>query len=230
MAVEPLSQVIGRRVRDLRIERGWSQRELAAALTELGSDWTRARVGQLETDGVRGDRLLDVALLCAALRVDLGTLLEVDAAVGSDEHPHPLAWVKSQLLEPADVPATTVEPDLIDPAQIGADDEAEVARLAQRAGRDTAQLRLWVAAQYDDNEPLAVRDALAQIDPTTTRRAAQAKRGHASRRLLKSIESGTVDEADRDQVLENLLWWAHARSAGTRQYPRSGEGSTDVND
>ena len=76
----PLAR-FGRRVRDLRFHRGWSQEELAA---KAGRHWTY--VGQVERGG-RNVTLLTVYEFAAALGVDVTALLATDLPDGVKQVP-----------------------------------------------------------------------------------------------------------------------------------------------
>ena len=79
-AEDPLAR-FGRRVRDLRFHKGWSQEQLAA---KAGRHWTY--VGQVERGG-RNVTLLTVYEFAAALGIEPVALLAKDLPEGVKETP-----------------------------------------------------------------------------------------------------------------------------------------------
>lgn len=74
---------IGRRVRELRQARGWSQEQLASAMTDLGVTMHQTTVAKVEA-AARPIRVNEAAVFAAVLGVRLVDLLET-AVVAEDE-------------------------------------------------------------------------------------------------------------------------------------------------
>lgn len=69
----------GRRVRDLRTARGWTQAELASALSFTGKSYHQTTIAKLE-NGARPTSVEEVHLLAALLDVEVVDLFRDDSA------------------------------------------------------------------------------------------------------------------------------------------------------
>ena len=198
-----LGAYIGGRVRALRLARGWSQRDLAAALAHVSPSWTRAKVGQLEATGVRGEKLTDLAMLCLALEISLEDLLAGDEP-GTAQMPR--AFLQAAISGPATVRA--ISEAAIDPSRIGAEDSDAESRLAARLGLNRESTREAAMRLFEGATPSQARDALAGIDESTSPREAQAKRGQAMRKVVFAMETDSVG----DEALETIRRWLSERN------------------
>lgn len=194
-----LAEHIGSRVREIRLKRGWTQRDLAAQLEAHGGRWTRAQVGLLETQGVRAERLGDVLTLCSALDVGLETLLNDDRAeVLLNGNALPIMSLLAAMNGPDEDPRLPLV-DQIDPTLIGSPDPSAAMGLAQRANLSVEETLEKLKELYGTDASFA-RDAIAELTADTTRREARALRGRASRRMLEAIRSGQADPEDLRRV------------------------------
>lgn len=212
MKTETLAKHIGGRVRALRLSRGWTQRDLASKLEMSGGEWTRARVGLLETDGVRADRLGDVLVLCSALDVGLETLLLGDS---TDVVVNDQVWPVESLLAALRGPGTHTRPPRseIDPSLIGASDRTAEARLAERVGLSYDDFDAMVRQIYLGVSASFARDAIAGLNEDTPKREAQARRGRASRKIEAAIHKGSADTHDLLRV-QQLIETHKSRDGG----------------
>ncbi|MGQ3109993.1 MAG: hypothetical protein ACT6RI_12575 [Aeromicrobium sp.] len=96
--IPDLGLVVGQNVASYRRELGWSQLDLVQRLNETGQSWSSSSLSLLETRGSRGERISDLAALCAVLDVSLASLLhgpsEVETQSGSVVA---LEWVVASL-------------------------------------------------------------------------------------------------------------------------------------
>jgi len=197
-----LPEVVARNVRDLRVKRGWSQRQLAERLDQLGGKWSRVAVTALESQGKRGRDVLDLATLCWALQVDLNELLagedNIDLPSGETV---PLERVRGAMLGP-EIGAEPRNTEIVgSPLPMIYFDQEEETRIARKLDLDADQLSDATMAVFGRSGFLRVRDAQAGVDEDTPPRRAQALRGHATRRLLAEIEQAFEAEG-REQVLK----------------------------
>lgn len=180
--MESIDVVIGRRVADLRGERGWTQSQMRDLAQRFGVDWSQSTVSEIESGKRRTDRIEVLAVLCSMFGIGLDQLL-----AGDDQVMLGRAWTLSELrealrgeLEPASEKPGT--------ARFGGDNPVEVQRMADKLGVTVDELRVLVMAKYGKGSfPIAQRDELAGVAQDDTSRSAQAKRGHATRRMLKEI-------------------------------------------
>lgn len=205
--MESLSEVIGGNVKRLRAERNWTQRDLANAMRSLGGTWARTTVGLLESDGVRAERLSDLAVLCAVFQVPLSELLAGDGDVQlKDKNVRTLGWLRASI---AGDDHTEIASS-VNGSQRGHDPDAdaEIARVVRmKTGEAQAALTRWLD---DDSQDLAIeathsqwlaslsgfRDLLANVSDvgtSTTDRSAQARRGHATRTIQAILQSVSAD-------------------------------------
>lgn len=205
-----VANVVSDRVRDLRLDRGWSQRDLSVRLREVGGQWTRSNVGVLEADGTRAERLSDLVLLCAAFKVGIFDLLDGEGNVQLGTESRPLSWVREVLDQRSpDSADSSPSNHLLDPRRIGASDPEEESRLAGLIEMSREDFVARIARLFDGHKPLEVRDGLAQIDSKTPLRVAQAKRGHATRLMLRAVQTGRADLEQRRQV---KTWLRHLKT------------------
>lgn len=74
-----IEKAVGEKVRQLRIERGWSQAELSEKLDSLGWPMGQMTISRLEA-GTRPLRLAEADALASAFGMTLVALLDDDAA------------------------------------------------------------------------------------------------------------------------------------------------------
>lgn len=84
-AGRPLHEIIGKRARARRLERGWRQEDVAANARRYGFDWRRATIGNIE-NGNHELTLEELLVLCAALGLPAPLLIsEGDEMVSLNE-------------------------------------------------------------------------------------------------------------------------------------------------
>jgi transcriptional regulator with XRE-family HTH domain len=195
-----LAEHIGSRVRDIRLARGWTQRELAAQLETHGGKWTRAQIGLLETEGVRAERLGDLLVLCSALNVSLENLLhDRDTDVVVNGEVFSVATLAAALTG-SDADPRPLRTDEIDPELIGSRDLAAEAALARRAGLSLGELEERMSELFGADASFA-RDAIAELSADTTRREARALRGRASRQLLAYLTANEANLEAKQKII-----------------------------
>jgi transcriptional regulator with XRE-family HTH domain len=212
--VMTMGELVGQRVRDLRLQYGMSQAGLVHALQIEGSHWTRSSVAMLEAKGVRGERIGDLAALCAVFNLNLLNLLFDPEGRPSGKvevrgmGPVKADWLLSALmgelapLEPAS--------DFRLGPQIGVDRPEVAERLAQSAGVDIDEMYEFCTdlsrrlGARDVSGPSGLRDWLANLKPDMPQSTIAAKRGHAARLLVWAAQQST-EEIDR---------WIAQRKAG----------------
>lgn len=194
--MDSIDEVIGRRVRELRKQRDWKQSDVRDLAIRFGVEWTQSTISEIESGKRRSDRLEVLAVLCSMFGVSLDQLLEGDQDIEMSR-----TWSLSELreglrgdLEPSsELPGTQ---------RYAGDNSVEVRRMADKLGVDVDQLRRLVQAIYGKWErPVRLRDELAGVDQTDTSRTAQAKRGHATRRILKEITEA-IEREGADALIE----------------------------
>jgi len=180
-----LAKSVGSVVYKRRMELGWTQRQLHQALASVGAKWSRAAVGSLESNGVRGERISDLTLLCYVLNLTLDELLAGDHDVRMrDGNVKSLPWVRAVLrgdqadrFEPA---GTGIEPDMLDEQKL-----ADYVRSA--ASMTEKDLKIFVTrfSSALELEPsiAIIRDNLAGLTSEMSKASVQSKRGHAARKL-----------------------------------------------
>lgn len=212
--VTTLGELVGQRVRDLRMQYGMSQAGLVHALGIEGSHWTRSSVAMLEAKGVRGERIGDLAVLCAVFNLDLLSLL-----FDPEGRPSGEVEVRGMGTVQADWLLTALMGDLApyEPngnprlgPQIGVDRPEVAERLAESADLEVKEM-YEVCAELsrrlgagDASSPAALRDWLANIDPDMPHSTISAKRGHAARLLVWAVR----------QAPEQIDQWIAQRKAG----------------
>ncbi len=189
-----LGALVGMRVRELREQYGMSQAGLAHALGTEGSKWTRSAVAMLENEGVRGERIGDLAALCAVFNLSLLSLL-----FDPEGRPTGGVAVRGMGTVNADWLLTALmgelapfEHDTYNPLgpQIGVDSPESARQLAKLANMPTeamydfaASLSLRLNAQGAES-PAALRDWLARVTTDMPQGTISAKRGHAARLIV----------------------------------------------
>lgn len=193
--MDSIDEVIGQRVAALRRKKGWKQSEVRDLAHRFGVEWSQSTISEIESGKRRSDRLEVLALLCSMFDVSLEQLLDGDQEIEMSR-----TWSLKELreglrgeLEPSsEVPGTQ---------RIAGDNPVEVRRMASKLGVDDDQLRALVAAVYGAGErPIAKRDEIAGVSQADTSRSAQAKRGHATRRILSELRAA-MDEEGADAVI-----------------------------
>lgn len=180
--MDTLDRVIGRRLYELRKERDWKQSDVQDMARRFGIEWARSTVSEIESGKKRSDRLEVLAVLCSMFGVTLEQLLDGDQEIEMSR-----TWSLKELreglrgeLEPSsEVPGTQ---------RIAGDNPVEVRRMAGKLGVTDDELRRLVQAVYGKWErPIRLRDELAGVEQDDISPSAQAKRGHATRRIMREI-------------------------------------------
>lgn len=194
--MDSIDVFIGKRVAALRAQNGWTQSQMRDLAVRYGVEWSQSTISEIESGKRRSDRLEVLAVLCSMFSLSLEELL-----VGDDDVMLSRPWNLQELrdglrgeLEPAaEKPGTR---------RLGGDNPVEVQRMAGKLGFTEEQLWWAVAAVYGrERRPIALRDEMAGVSQTDTSRSAQAKRGHATRRILKEINDA-IDHEGREELLK----------------------------
>lgn len=180
-----------------REARKWRQKDVLDAARRLGADWSANAISEIESGRRRADTADVLAVLCLVFDIDVVTLL--------DDRKFDLAGRESTAQDMIDAlnGESELQPssELPGTQRIGGDNPVEVQRMADRLGVDVDQLRALVMAVYGAGErPIAKRDEIAGVSQTDTSRSAQAKRGHATRRILSELRAA-MDEEGADAVI-----------------------------
>lgn len=209
-------QVVGKNVRELRRKAGMSQKDLAI---HLGPGWSRAAVGMLESKGVRGERISDLADLCEALGVSVDVLLA--PLDGND--PNELRMVRDALAgrlgrAPAPRPRTVTN--------VGVDDPEESERIARAFGRTVDHVRELVERWSGQPSPTVYRDYLANLDPTMDREVARVKRAQATKMLRRRLDESADAPADAagSEASDLYRWLNSVTDQATREVEKRSDG------
>jgi transcriptional regulator with XRE-family HTH domain len=193
--MKTLTQVVGERIREIRETERKSQEQLALAVRQLGLDWVRGTIASIETGARDLSFTYEVFVLAAALGRPVKDLLpDADEKIsvagvlfsGKDLEQMLTASpskIRHRVLH-APTLAVTVKASEAE-LRIEARGEAE-RKVAARLGVDPldvakAARRLWNRAWT------AERDRRISA-PGATPRSLQARRGHASREMLKELQ------------------------------------------
>lgn len=165
----------------------------------------------LESRGIRGERILDLAALCAALEVPISELLKGDSHVEADDpsvDPAP-GWVAAAL-EGRVRDSTSQTPLRAGLVQgIAKDDPEDVSRLARGFDIEIDLLRKFSETVSGQPSPTVLRDYLAQLLPDMSREEARIARGRASRELksLLDLWEGSSNEWATGLELQGFESW-----------------------
>lgn len=184
-------------VKSAREERGWRQGDVLEAVRRYGVEWSNNAISEIESGRRRADTADVLATLCLVFSVDVATLLGTrtfDFAGSESTAENMLDALNGDSdIEPAAEKRGT--------KRIGGDNPVEVRRMADRLGVDDDQLRALVMAVYGaGTRPVARRDEMAGVEQSDISRSAQAKRGHATRRILSELRAA-MDEEGADAVI-----------------------------
>lgn len=187
--MDSIDEVIGRQAAQLRKERGWKQSDVSDMASRFGVEWSQSMVSEIESGKRRSDRLEVLAVLCSMFDRPLVDLLQGDQEVMMSR-----PWTMSEIREglAGELPPSSEKPGT---TRIGGDNPVEVQRMARKLDMTEDQLRRLVQAIYGKWErPIRLRDEMAGVEQDDTSRSAQAKRGHATRRILKEINEAVERE------------------------------------
>jgi transcriptional regulator with XRE-family HTH domain len=153
---ESLEAHVGRRVRGLREERGWSQQDLGRRLAPYGFELTQSTVAKLE-NGARPVRLNEAAALAALFGVNISELIdaEVQAEASSDveDRLRHLRWLHAAISD--------AQTALL--AAKGAERRAAAAARAAEEHLDGLRAQLGEIAQPVRSDPPEIVDLLAAL-------------------------------------------------------------------
>lgn len=180
-------------VKAARMERNWRQKDVLNTAKRFGANWSSNAVSEIESGRRRADVADDLAVLCLVFGVGLEKLLgdrTFDLAGESATAKDLIeAFTGDSDREP--------DPELPGTKRFGGENPVEVRRLADKLGADVDQLRALVMGVYGKGEfPLAVRDELAEVSREDRSRSAQAKRGHATRKLIEEVKAAVEREGE----------------------------------
>lgn len=206
--VDELDAELAARLRATLDERGMRREDLARGMVGLGFRWTGNTVTQVVT-GRRGLSLLELAGVCEVLGLPIGKLLDHDAHVVLPSGDEVLVadvllalmyesggrWTENQAKQ-AELMATQAE---IRELQAQTHNYMKVLNeeatftAAQRLGRmptevDEASQQLW-GHSFTTERDKRVGDPPEDGDAANSRRALQARRGHASRAMIEELRA-----------------------------------------
>jgi len=194
-----LEHVIARAMAELRLEKGWTQADLARRMTEVGLSWTPNRVTQLETLR-RPVSLYEVAALSWVFEVPVTRLLpgydRIEAPDGKTVIP--LADIRASLAGHKVVHV----PGRVRTVVGGYDDE--IRKVAQRLDLEPRMLD-WLARRLYGRTFIEEREARLGPDiADLPKQSARTKRGHITRTLITDV-SRLLDETGREALLEEFM-------------------------
>jgi transcriptional regulator with XRE-family HTH domain len=145
-------QVLGRRLRVLRQERGWSQPDLAEKVRLFGYEWSQATITRLEA-ATRPIRVNELVALAELFRIPVEKLLEpVDPGAPWDDPEAMEREIASLEKERNDLKAQVDEASY--EAMVKSEWEGELrTRLARVNGRLGALMRWYPRTAEDPDEP-----------------------------------------------------------------------------
>jgi hypothetical protein len=197
-----------------------TQSELLLRLLAFDQSWTRAAVGMLESKGVRGERMTDVAVLCAALGVPLNDLLvgtgDVQLRDGAPRSPD---WVIDALagnLSYELIPHAPGSGQTRRALNVGVDDKDEARRIAKSLAIPLETLCDFVESRTAQRSPTVFRDFLGGLEPSDAREDAKIKRAQGTRRLRQMIVaagSPDQDSAKWSAIHDFESWLSRSRQA-----------------
>lgn len=175
-----VSHIIGERVRELRKQRGWTQFDLMNEIRAKGATWAQNSVSEMESGKRRSDHLEVLAVLCSVFGMPLDEFLpSSDTTVGESRRMSELkAGIQGNL------------PDKNLPRIEQAD--VSLVAMCRNIGVSEDDLTRWAEQEHGAGaDPLRVRDQIAGVTPDDSHRTAQAKRGHATRKIKRMIQETT---------------------------------------
>ncbi|MGO1827044.1 MAG: helix-turn-helix domain-containing protein [Corynebacterium variabile] len=178
-------------VKEAREARNWRQKDVLDVARRFGANWSDNAISEIEAGRRRGDTADVLAILCMVFDTDAATLLgsrKFEFAGHESTGKEMLDALNGQ----SELDAS---PELPGHARFGGDNPIEVQRMAGKLGVNEDDLRALVMAVYGKGRrPIEVRDELAGVEQNDTSRSAQAKRGHASRKILRELQTVSDDE------------------------------------
>lgn len=167
---------------DLRNERGWTQADLAWRMKVMGCNWTANRVTQVET--LRGKvSLYEVVALTWLFEVPMTRLLAGDDNV---EFPNGEGSVYLGKVRAALTGDNSIQVTARDQSQVWRQDMEEIRKIAKGLGIFAGMLD-WIAREKWGHAFTVERDERAGDVSGLPKRAASAKRGHATRAMIAEV-------------------------------------------
>lgn len=177
-----LEHVIARNMAGLRVERDWTQSDLAWRMTAMGVTWTPNRVAQLETLR-RPVSLLEVTALAWVFEVPLTRFAEgndlVELPNGADV---PLEQVRAAWAGDA-----SVQVEARNAIEVSRSRKEEIRKIAKGLDLPSGMLD-WVARRMFGHGLIEERDLRLGDLTDLPKRSAQTKRGHATRAIVGEVE------------------------------------------
>jgi transcriptional regulator with XRE-family HTH domain len=193
-----LRMQVAEAVKAARKERSWRQKDVLDTARRYGAEWSDNAVSEIESGRRRADTADDLAVLCLVFGVGLEKLLGAREFGLAGQR----ATAKDLIEAFEGTSERAPEVELPGTFQSGAESPVEVRRMADKLGVTVDELRVLVMAVYGEGSfPLSTRDELAKVDQSDTSRTAQAKRGHATRQLIKEITEA-IEREGADAVMQ----------------------------
>lgn len=193
-----LEHVIARAMAELRLERAWTQTDLARRMSSAGVNWTPNRVTQLETLR-RPVSLFEVVALAWVFEVPVTRLLAGEQAIEAPDGVSivPLANIRAALA--GDTSRQEAErknqAESQQRQQVYLD---EIRKLAKTLGVEP-QVMEWVARRLYGHPFIDERETRLGDVSGLTPGAARTKRGHVTRALLNEMRDH-LDREDREKI------------------------------
>lgn len=191
-----LEHVIARAMAELRLERDWTQADLAWRMTVMGISWAPNRVSQLESLR-RPISLFEVAALSWVFEVPVTRLLpgEQDIEAPDGQTIVPLSHIRAALTGDVTVQKSHREAGERQKAYL-----EEIRRVAKGLGLEPKALE-WLARELFGRSFIDEREARLGNVADLTKHSARTKRGHATRALVGEIQRH-IDREGIDQVVK----------------------------
>jgi hypothetical protein len=194
-----LEHAIARNMQALRVERGWTQSDLAMWMRQTGFTWQTNRVTQLETLR-RPVSLLEILGLAWVFGVPVAHLLSGEDRVrlpnGDSE---PLSALREALTVGGDGAPHVVDADVVDETAA-----AEALRnAAKRLGMPAVHLN-YAARLLWDRSFMAERERRLG-EPAGGDRSVRTRRGHVTRALISELSDYLAQPGRREEIMEGYV-------------------------
>lgn len=190
-----LEHVIARAMAGLRIERGWTQADLAWRMTSMGVSWAPNRVSQLESLR-RPVSLFEVAALSWVFEVPITALLPGDQDI---EAPDGKTIVPLEHIRAALTGDTTVQQAARESGERHKAYVEEIRRIAKGLGLEPRALE-WLSRGLYGRSFIDEREARLGDVSDLSKHSARTKRGHVTRALVSELQKH-LDQEGREEVM-----------------------------
>lgn len=193
-----LEHVIARAMAELRLERDWTQADLAWRMTAMGVQWQPNRVSQLESLR-RPISLFEVAALSWVFEVPITRLLPGDQTI---EAPDGKTIVSLQQIRAALTGDTSVQKAARDTGERHRTYLEELRSVAKAIDVEPTVIEL-ISKKLYGHPFIDERDKRVGSVSHLSKQSARTKRGHATRAIIAEIRD-YVEREGRDAVLKGF--------------------------